>query len=149
MKTSENGIALIKLFESFRSKPYLCPSFTPTIGYGTTKYPDNRKVLLKDSPVTEEKACEYLADDLIWCEGIIDFHVKPVLNQNQFDALVSFVYNLGSGNFCGSTLLQKLNAGDFAGAAAEFDKWVWSTGKKLAGLERRRKAEKELFLTAD
>jgi len=149
VKTSENGINLIKRFESFRPKPYLCPACVPTVGYGTTKYPDGRKVSLEDLPITEEKACEYLTHELLWCEGVIDFHVKPAVNQNQFDALVSFVYNLGSGNFCGSTLLKNLNAYDFTGAAAEFDKWVWAKGKKLAGLEKRRRAEKELFLAVE
>ena len=146
MVVSKNGLNLIKEFESFKSKPYLCPSGVPTIGYGSTYYPDGKKVTLQDKEITEQKASEileYIANKDFG--NNINKVVKVPLNQNQFDALVSFAYNVGNGNFNSSTLLRKLNSSDYEGAANEFKKWNRSGGKILAGLARRRKAEKELF----
>ena len=146
MIVSKNGLDLIKEFESFKSKPYLCPSRIPTTGFGSTYYPDGKKVTLQDKEITEEKAfeiLEYIANKDFGSN--INKVVKVPLNQNQFDALVSFAYNVGNGNFNSSTLLRKLNSSDYEGAANEFKKWNRSGGKILAGLARRRKAEKELF----
>ena len=147
MIVSKNGLDIIKEFESFRAKPYLCPSGIPTIGYGSTYYPDGKKVTLQDKEITEQKAfkiLEFIANKDFGSN--INKVVKVPLNQNQFDALVSFVYNIGSGNFEKSTLLKKVNQSDFIGASLEFEKWNKANGKILNGLTKRRLAEKELFL---
>lgn len=96
---------------------------------------------------TSQQADTWLKEDCLVAELTIGANVKVPLSQNQFDALVSFIFNLGSAKFEGSTLLKKLNAGDYAGAADEFGKWVNAGGRKLAGLVKRRAAEKALFLS--
>ena len=146
MIVSKNGLDLIKEFESFKSKPYLCPSQKATIGWGSTYYPDGKKVTLQDKEITEQKAfeiLEYIANKDFGSN--INKVVKVPLNQNQFDALVSFAYNIGNGNFNWSTLLKKLNKSDYIGASNEFLKWNKSGGKELLGLTRRRKREQDLF----
>ena len=95
--------------------------------------------------ITPEQAEKFLKEDLKTFEKIVKDNVKVPLNQNQFDALVSFVFNVGGGNFKNSTLLKVLNKGDYSAAAGEFSKWVYCGGKKLPGLVRRRQAEAELF----
>ena len=148
MKVSKNGLDLIKEFESFRAKAYLCPANIPTIGWGSTYYPDGKKVTLQDKEITEQKACEileYIANKDFG--SFVNKAVKVKLNQNQFDALVSFAYNLGNGNLQQSTLLKKVNSNDFIGASLEFEKWNKAGGKVLSGLTKRRTAEKELFLS--
>ena len=146
MIVSKNGLDLIKEFESFRAKPYLCPSQKATIGFGSTYYPDGKKVTLQDKEITEEKAfeiLEYIANKDFGSN--INKVVKVPLNQNQFDALISFAYNVGNANFNWSTLLKKLNKSDYIGASNEFLRWNYSNGKVLNGLTKRRKAEKALF----
>ena len=146
MIVSKNGLDLIKEFESFKSKPYLCPSGVPTIGYGSTYYPDGKKVTLQDKEITEQKACEilkYVANKDFG--NNINKVVKVTLNQNQFDALVSFTYNIGNGNFNSSTLLRWLNQGYYNEASIPLLRWDKSKGIALSGLTKRRKAEKELF----
>ena len=146
MVVSKNGLNLIKEFESFKSKPYLCPSGVPTIGYGSTYYPDGKKVTLQDKEITEQKASEileYIANKDFG--NNINKVVKVPLNQNQFDALVSFAYNVGNGNFNSSTLLRWLNQGNYKEASMQLLRWDKSKGIVLNGLARRRKAEKELF----
>ena len=146
MIVSKNGLNLIKEFESFKSKPYLCPSGVPTIGYGSTYYPDGKKVTLQDKEITEQKASEileYIANKDFG--NNINKVVKVPLNQNQFDALVSFAYNVGNGNFNSSTLLRWLNQGNYKEASMQLLRWDKSKGIVLNGLARRRKAEKELF----
>lgn len=148
MIVSKNGLDLIKEFESFESKPYLCPSQKATIGWGSTYYPDGKKVTLQDKEITEQKAfeiLEYIANKDFG--SFVNKAVKVKLNQNQFDALVSFAYNLGNGNLQQSTLLKKVNNNDFIGASLEFEKWNKAGGKVLSGLTKRRTAEKELFLS--
>jgi lysozyme len=146
MKVSKNGLDLIKQFEGLRLKPYLCSAGVATIGYGSTMYADGRKVTLKDAAITESQALELLAKTLGKYEKAVNDYVKVPLTQNEFDALVSFTYNLGAGNLLSSTLLKKLNAGDKAGAANQFDVWNKAGGKVLQGLVTRRAAEKALFL---
>lgn len=148
MKISNNGLNLIKQFEGFSSTPYLCPAGIATIGYGSTYYEDGTKVTLKDKPITEERATELLEfiANKTFSENINKV-VKVPLNQNQFDALVSFAYNIGNKNFNWSTLLKKLNQSDYEGASLEFGRWNQAGGKVLNGLVRRREKEKELFLT--
>ena len=146
MLVSQTGLNLIKKYEGFYSKPYLCPANIPTIGYGNTYYEDGTKVTLKDNPITEERAnelLEFIANKSF--SNFINSSVKVKLNQNQFDALVSFCYNLGNGSLQQSTLLRKLNSGDYIGASEEFTKWNKSGGKVLNGLTKRRTEEKELF----
>lgn len=148
MTTTLNSAAikLVKSFEGLSLKPYLCPADVPTIGYGTTRYPDGKAVSIWDSPITEKQAEEYLLHDLEdACVAVLEL-VRVPLTENQFGALVSFVYNLGRGAFNRSTLLRKLNEKDYASAADNFLKWVNAGGKQLPGLVRRREAERALFL---
>lgn len=145
-KTSQAGINLIKEFEGFRSSPYLCPADVPTIGYGTTFYPSGIKVKLTDSPISEELATEYLQYNLKTFEEYVDSYTTDAINQSQFDALVSFAYNLGPTNLKNSTLLKKVNKNpNDPSIALEFRKWVNAGGRKLAGLVRRREAEAKLY----
>lgn len=146
MIVSKNGLDLIKEFESFKSKPYLCPSQKATIGFGSTYYPDGKKVTLQDKEITEEKAfeiLEYIANKDFGSN--INKVAKVPLNQNQFDALVSFAYNIGNGNFNSSTLLRWLNQGNYKEASIQLLRWDKSKGIVLNGLTKRRKAEKALF----
>lgn len=140
MKTSNNGINLIKQFEGCILSAYKCPAGVWTIGYGHTK---DVKLGMK---ITSSQATELLKDDLKTYESYVNKYVKVKLNQNQFDALVSFTFNCGGGALKSSTLLKKLNKGDYTGAANELLRWNKANGKVLAGLTRRRKAEKALFL---
>lgn len=145
MKTK--SIDIIKEFEGFSSKPYLCPAGVPTIGYGSTRYADGTKVKLTDKPITKEEAHRLLFDTLGQYENAIHKNVYAPITQNMFDALVSFTYNVGVGNFKNSTLLKKLNKADYHGAATELLRWNKAGGKVLAGLTRRREAERKLFLS--
>ena len=146
MKISSNSIELIKQFEGLSLKPYLDAVNIPTIGFGNTYYEDGTKVTLKDKPITEEKAfeiLEYIANKDFGSN--INKVVKVPLNQNQFDALVSFAYNIGNGNFNCSTLLRWLNQGNYKEASMQLLRWDKSKGVVLNGLTKRRKAEKALF----
>ena len=145
MKTSSSGTSLIREFEGFVASAYLCPANVWTIGIGTTVYPNGTKVK-KGDKCTQEQALEYLQHDLKSFEKTVNDSVKVPLSQNQFDALVSLSYNIGSGAFKSSTLLKKLNAKDYAGAADQFLVWNKGGGKVLKGLVRRRNAERALFL---
>ena len=145
MKTSSNGTALIREFEGFMASAYLCPAKVWTIGIGTTVYPNGAKVK-KGDKCTQDQALEYLQHDLKSFEKTVNDSVKVPLSQNQFDALVSLTYNIGSAAFKNSTLLKKLNAKDYAGAADQFPRWNKGGGKVLKGLVRRRDAERALFL---
>ncbi len=148
MKISQAGINLIKSFEAFRSKPYLpTPNDVPTIGYGSTYYEDGTRVKLTDASITESHATDMLVKNLSKFEEAVNKNVKIVLTQNQFDALCSFVYNIGIGNFSSSTLLKKLNANDIHGAADQFLVWNKQAGKVLNGLVTRRNKERTLFLS--
>lgn len=146
MKTGQKGLKLIKEFEGFRSKPYLCSANVPTIGYGATYYPGGKKVTLNDQPITEEYAVQLLSVMLDTFEKAVDSFCRDDINQDQFDALVSFAYNLGTGNLKSSTLLKKVNANpNDPTIRDEFMKWVNAGGKKLPGLVRRRQAEADLY----
>ena len=146
MKTSKAGLDLIKQFESFRAAPYLCSAGVPTIGYGTTVYPNGIKVKLSDQKITQQLAESFLQFHVNAIEKDVSKLVKVTLTQNQFDALVSFAYNVGLGAFGDSTLLKLLNAGDIDGASKQFERWNKAGGKVSNGLTRRRNAEKALFL---
>ena len=145
-KTGKAGIELIKRFEGFRAAPYRCPANVPTIGYGNTYYPDGKKVTLQDTPITEARATELLLILLDSFEKSVDSFCRDDINQNQFDALVSFCYNVGAGNLKSSTLLKKVNVNPSDPTiAAEFMRWNKAGGKTLPGLVRRREAEAELY----
>jgi lysozyme len=144
MKTSKSGKDLIKSFEGFRSDSYICPAGVPTIGYGTTLI--NGLPIPLGISITEDEADLLLEEDLVVFETDITSNVLVELTQNQFDALVSFVYNVGIGNFKKSTLLKLINAGEFEKASNEFPKWNKANKKVLAGLTKRRNAERDLFL---
>ncbi len=147
-KTSKKGVDLIKKYEGFSSKPYLCPANVPTIGFGATFYPDGRKVKLTDEPVSEVIAEVILKKQLEKFEQYVDSYSTDKLNQNQFDALVSFCFNLGPANLKASTLLKKVNANpNDPTIRTEFMKWVKAGGKTLKGLVRRREEEANLYFS--
>lgn len=139
MHISQQGLDLIKSFEGLRLSAYKCPADVWTIGYGTTAG------VKPGQAITKERAEELLREDVARFEAQVLRLVKVPLTQGQFDALTSFVYNLGAGNLSNSTLLRVLNAGDYSGAAAQFDRWDKAGGKVLPGLVRRRAAERALF----
>lgn len=147
-KSSSKGIELIKSFEGFYAKPYLCPANVATIGYGTIRYPNGKKVTLSDASITKETATTYLMDNLTTYEKSVDAFCRDDINQNQFDALVSFCYNVGSTALKSSTLLKKVNANpNDPEIKFEFLKWNRGGGRVLKGLTRRREAEVQLYFS--
>lgn len=141
------GTDLIKSFEGLFLKPYLDPIKIPTIGYGTIKYPNGKAVTMQDRAISEAEATEYLMHEVLEKAKSVETNVKVPLNDNEYAALVSFAYNVGSGALNGSTLMKLLNAGtDRATVADQFLRWNKAGGKELAGLTRRRQAERSLFL---
>ena len=146
MQTSEKGIALIKQFEGCKLTAYQDSVGVWTIGYGWTK-PVDGKPIRAGMTINQETAERLLKTGLVSYESDVSRLVKVGLTQGQFDALVSFTYNLGARSLSTSTLLRKLNTGDYAGAADEFLRWNKAGGKVLNGLTRRREAERALFLS--
>lgn len=142
MNISNKGVNLIKEFEGLELKAYKDSVGVLTIGYGSTG-----PHVTVDMTITESQAETLLKKDLSRFEKGVEDLVTVPLNQNQFDALVSFSFNLGLGNLKSSTLLRKLNSLDYIGAANEIPRWDKAGGKILKGLTRRRLAEKELFLS--
>ena len=148
MKTSQKGIDLIKKYEGFRATSYLCPASVPTIGYGATYYPNGRKVTMDDAPITEQEAEYMLRKMLTSYENGVNRYVQKPINQNQYDALVSFAYNLGLGALKSSTLLRKVNQDpDDKSIEKEFLKWVKAGGNVLKGLVKRRLEESQLYFS--
>jgi lysozyme len=146
VKTSDRGIGLIEEFEGFSPTMYLDPVGLPTIGFGTLIDTKEEEYLLT-AVINREEAETLLMAELIPIEREIEKMVKKV-NQNQFDSLVSFCYNLGSGSLKRSTLLKKINLNpDDPTIRKEFDRWVHAGGMILTGLVRRRKAEADLYFT--
>lgn len=146
MRTSEKGVALIKSFEGLNLTAYKDSVGVWTIGYGWTQ-PVDGKPITKGMVIKPETAERLLKTGLVSYENDVSKLVKVKLTQGQFDALVSFAYNLGTRALSTSTLLKKLNAGDYDGAADEFPRWNKAGGKELAGLTRRREAEFALFIS--
>lgn len=139
---NQKGIDIIKYFENFKSKPYLCPAGKPTIGYG--------HVIRKDeifSEITEQEGLELLFKDVSEVEELISKIIKIPINNNQLSALVCLVFNIGIGRFQKSTLLNKLNSGNIMSAADEFLNWSYCNHIRLLGLVRRRGVERILFLS--
>lgn len=149
MKLSEKGINLITKFEGLKLAAYVCPAGVATIGYGTTRYPDKSKVKIGDKLTSKDQAIDLLKVNLKEYEDNVSALLyNVIINQNQYDALVSFVYNLGTGAFAKSTLLRKikLNPNDLT-IKDEFAKWINGGGKKLPGLIKRRKEEADLYFS--
>lgn len=138
---SAKGIEFLFHGEGFRTKPYLDTKGVATIGFGTTYYPDGKRVTMQDKTITRDEALalamHHIKNEV---ETPINKLIKTKLNQNQYDAIVSLVYNIGIGNFSTSTVLRKINAGDFDAAADAF--LLWNKPAELIG---RRKRERELF----
>lgn len=147
MRTSQKGIDMIKAFEGFKAEPYKCSAGVWTIGYGTTFYPNGVKVGENCPEITRGQAEQYLKFALCKFEAGVEKKVTSQLSQNQFDAVVSFCYNLGLAAFSKSTLLKLINEGKFLLAAEEFVKWNKAGGKVVDGLTTRRKKERLLFLS--
>ncbi len=142
----ENGLALIKKWESLRLRAYKDSVGIPTIGYGTIRV-DGVPVKMGDTCTVEQAEhwlLQHINDEV---ESCINRVVKVELNQNQFDALCSFIYNLGCSNFSKSTLLKNINAENFNVAYYEFQKWNRAGGKVLLGLTNRRQDEANLFIS--
>ena len=139
MNIGQKGINLIKHFEGCELNAYKCPAGVWTIGYG------HIKGVSEGMSITQEQAEQMLLDELKEYENYINELVTVNLSQNQFDALVSWVYNLGPANLQSSTLLKVLNSGDYSGVPAQIERWNKAGGKVLEGLIRRREAESALF----
>lgn len=148
MRLSQKGLSLIKKFEGFKAFPYLCSAGVPTIGYGSTYYENGVKVKLTDAPISEEWAEELLKNNVIHYERSVDALVRNDITQNQFDALVSFTYNVGVTNFKNSTLLKRINANpNDPNITNQFMKWIRAGGKVIKGLINRRKEEARLYFS--
>ena len=143
MILSEKGLSLIKEFEGFRSAAYLCPAGLLTVGYGHLCRREEGYRL--GQAISKQTADELLRRDVCYAEDAVRRLVKVPLSQNQFDALVSFVFNLGETTFRKSSVLRNLNANNFERAMFWLSKYTFADKKKLNGLIRRRKAEIELF----
>ena len=134
---------LCKVFEGYRSKPYLCPAGIPTIGYGSTYYSDGRKVTMNDHPINEREAYALLMHELqhTYAPGVARLCPKLINDERRFNAIVDFSYNLGVGKLQTSTLRRKINQEDWSGAKEQLMLWVRGGGKVLPGLQKRRQAE--------
>ncbi|WP_426577114.1 lysozyme [Xenorhabdus stockiae] len=144
MEISTKGLECIKQYEGLKLKAYPDPAtggIPWTIGYGHTKG------VKKGDVITEQQSEVFLHDDLQPIYATLRQLVRVPLNQGQFDALCSFIFNCGNGNFSGSTLLRKLNQGDYIGAAAEFPRWNKAAGKVMRGLDSRRASERQMFVS--
>ena len=139
MRISNEGLALIKNFEGCELTAYKCAAGVWTIGYGHTKG------VQKGDVWSEDHADHMLLVELEEYENYVNTAVNVPLSQNQFDALVSWVYNLGNGNLTSSTMLKVLNSSDYAGVPAQILRWNKAGGKVLEGLTRRRQAEADMF----
>ena len=147
LTTSENGLRHIANEEGCRLKPYQCSANVWTNGLGRTKG------VSKHTKISEQLAAENFVEDLADAEKVVNKHITQTANQGEWDMMVSFVYNLGSGNFARSTLLKKFNRGDRTGACNEYPRWVFVNGKdcrlkknNCAGIPKRRTIEKNICL---
>ena len=139
MKTSQYGIDLIKYYEGLELDAYQCAAGVWTIGYGHTKG------VQPGDTWSEDHANHMLERELEEYENYVNTAVNVPLSQNQFDALVSWVYNLGNGNLTSSTMLKVLNSGDYDGVPAQIKRWNKAGGKVLEGLTKRRQSESDMF----
>lgn len=137
---------LIKKYEGFESRPYLCPAGEPTIGYGSTAYADGTRVTMKDDPISEAKASMMLERYAAYVWQFVDDRMAHELNDNQMSALTSFAYNVGAGAFANSTLLRYINDNPLdPKIKTEFARWNKVGGKVVRGLVSRRKEEAQLY----
>lgn len=148
MILDNKGYLLITKHEGLKLKPYLCPAKIPTIGYGNTYYPDGKRVTLLDKDITKQQAFDMFKEIANRFAKRVDALVTSNINQNQFNALVSFAYNVGTGNFSSSTLLKKVNKNpDDLTIKDEFLRWNKAGGKVLNGLTNRRNEEADLYFS--
>jgi len=143
MNTSDNGLEFLEDVEGVCLKAYKDGGGVWTIGVGHTS--DSYFTVTPTSTITFDKCRELLRLDVAEAEKAIEELVIVSLTQNQYDALISFIFNVGVEQFTGSTLLKKLNAGDYAGASAQFPRWDMDNGKHVPGLYKRRLLEQALF----
>lgn len=145
MLVSNKGLELIKSYEGYSPTVYVCPAGYPTIGYGH-RVLDHEQALYRNVSLSVTQAEELLQRDLEPVYRAIKEMVLVPLAQGQFDALASFIFNLGATRFFNSTLRKLINRGNYAGASLEFPKWVYANRKVLQGLVKRRNAEQALFM---
>lgn len=147
MKAHELAADIIKRFEGYSSKPYLCPANVATIGYGSTMYTNGTRVTMSDAEITEEQAEAMLLDTIKGVEKQVKNVLEVKLKPHQLAALISFTYNVGIGNFSNSTLLAWINSNpDFSRIPEQFRRWNKGGGKVLKGLINRREAEVALWI---
>ena len=137
------AVGLCQEFEGFFPQPYLCPAGVPTIGYGTTRYPNGKVITLQDHPIAKDQAVGYMLDEIerVCYPGVL--RLCPVLIQypNALNAIIDFTYNLGVGRLQTSTLRRRINDKDWSAARYELSRWTRGGGRVLPGLVRRRAAE--------
>jgi Phage-related lysozyme (muraminidase) len=138
-----NAIELVIAFEGFYAKPYLCPANVPTIGYGTIRYPDGRRVKLTDSEISEKTAILYMENEMTKCftETIRICPILLTCPEEWLGAIMDFTYNLGTTNLQNSTLRRKINAEEWDEVPTQLSRWVYGGGRVLRGLVLRRQAE--------
>lgn len=142
---NEHALSLVRTFEGLHLSPYLCPAGVPTIGYGATR--DFRGLIsMSREPLTRLEAELLLMRDVTESELAVLRHVRQILSPKSVGALTSFVYNLGAGALARSTLLKKVNSGEWDEVPGQFLRWNMAAGIRLAGLTRRRQAEATLFM---
>lgn len=156
MAIPKEALDLIKDFEGYlrrlndgtdRVKPYLCPAGVATIGHGSTRYfPGGARVKITDPPISALRAAQCLAGELAQNENDFDRMTTRRVHPIMRGAVVSFIYNCGSGAYRASNLRRKINAGEWSSVPYELSKWKRGGGRVLAGLTRRRKAEGDLFM---
>jgi lysozyme len=146
MQISKAGLDLICTFEGLKLSPYLDSVNIATIGFGSTFYLDGTRVTMNDKPITKEYALDLLKNVVSMFEKEVQKLIKVSVNQNQYDAIICLVYNIGVGAFSKSTLLRLLNDSKYTEAAEQFLRWDKAGGKPLKGLTNRRVKERELFL---
>ncbi|HSV27255.1 MAG TPA: lysozyme [Sedimentisphaerales bacterium] len=148
MSTSaaEIAVSIARPFEGLRLSPYLCPAGIPTIGYGSTRYPDGRRVTLQDPPITREEAEAMLESEMRRClQSAAGQCPVLILHAGCWGAIADFIYNLGAGRLRTSTLRRRINQQDWPEARRELMRWVRGGGRILPGLVRRRAAEAALL----
>ena len=145
MKVNQEGLDIIKHFEGYSSTVYADPIGIPTIGFGSIWDKEGNCLTMDHEPITEQEGEFLLVRELKHVESAIARLIRVELTENQFSAIASLTFNIGSGRLKSSTLRAKINRGDYSGASAEFPKWRRAGGRILKGLVRRRKAERELF----
>ena len=143
MQISNKGLELIKFYEGLELEAYKCAAGVWTIGYGWTHD------VKEGDTITEERAEELLREGIVQYENAVDDLVNVPLEQHQFDALVSWVYNLGRANLASSTLLKKVNAQEYAEVPEQIKRWNKAGGKVLEGLTKRRESEARLWSTGE